>query len=152
MLADSLKMVLVQVQDLAQLVVEQLLPKEKRNHQEAVLTDIQQLTKKLSDSADGIRTDTERAITRLFSPSPTMSDLSVPAVAVEHAITRLFSPSPTMSDLSGPAVAVGTSAQSSTLRNYNSAKEGKLIVERKIMCIEKHMDYHKYVISSDFLE
>jgi len=102
--------------------------KRKRHSQESVLTDIQQLTKKLSDSADGIRTDTERAITRLFSPSPTMSDLS------------------------GPGVAVGTPAESYTLQKYNSAKEDKLIVERKIMCIEKQMEYHKYVISSEFFD
>ncbi len=87
--------------------------KRKRNHQETVLPDIQQLTKKLSDSADGIRTDTEWVIIRLFSPSPTMSDIS------------------------GTAVAVGTSTESYTLWNYNSAKEDKLIVEWKIMCIEK---------------
>jgi hypothetical protein len=34
-----------------------------------------------------------------------------------------------MSDISGTAVAVGTSAESYTLQNYNSAKEDKLIVE-----------------------
>jgi oligoribonuclease NrnB/cAMP/cGMP phosphodiesterase (DHH superfamily) len=59
--------------------------KGKRNRQEAVLTDIQQLTRKLSDSADGIQSETERANTKLFSPSPTYSDVSNPAVAVGNS-------------------------------------------------------------------
>jgi hypothetical protein len=58
--------------------------KRKKNRQEAVLIDIQQLTRKLSDSTDGIQSETEWAITRLFSPAPTFGDFSVPAVAVGH--------------------------------------------------------------------
>jgi len=38
----------------------------------------------LSDSTDGIQSETEWAITRLFSPAPAFGDFSVPAVAVGH--------------------------------------------------------------------
>jgi hypothetical protein len=97
------------------------------NHQEALLTDIQQLTRKLSDIADGIWSEKERAITRLFSPSPTNSNTSNPAVAIGD-----------------------TSLDSYSLHKYNTTKEDELVVERKIMCIEKQMDCHKFVISSEF--
>jgi hypothetical protein len=63
----------------------------KRNHQEAVLTDIQQLTRKLSDSAEGIQSETEWAISRLFSPSPIFSVFSVLAVAVGHTSEDSYS-------------------------------------------------------------
>jgi hypothetical protein len=48
-------------------------------------------------------------------------------------------------------VAVGhTSAGSCSLCNHSAVKED--IVEQKIICIEKRMDLHKYVISSDFFD
>ncbi len=65
------------------------LPPKKRNHQEVVSTEIQQLTRKLS----------------------------VPAVAVGHTL-----------------------ADSYSLGNYSMAKEDKIVVECKIICIEKQMD------------
>jgi hypothetical protein len=34
----------------------------------------------------------------------------------------------------------------------NSAKEEKIIVERKLFCIEKQMEYHKYILSSDVFD
>jgi hypothetical protein len=42
--------------------------RKKRNVEEVVSLDIQTLTEKNANSADGICEDTQRAITRLFSP------------------------------------------------------------------------------------
>jgi hypothetical protein len=83
-------MALVQFLDLAHLAVKHLPPKGKRNHQEVVLTEIQQLTRKLSDSADEIQSETERAISRLISPSPTFSDFSVPALYFCHTSANSY--------------------------------------------------------------
>jgi hypothetical protein len=86
---------------------------KKRLHQDAVLTDLQHFTRKLSDSAVGIRSGTERALSRLFlSPSPTFSDISntaagTAAVAAAHA--------------SGDSYSQRSS--------YSSAKEEKIIME-----------------------
>ena len=86
--------------------------------------DIQKLTKKIAENAVGLRVDTQNAITRLFSPSPTFSELSYSA--------------PT----STATVSIG----------YSEAKSDKVVVERKLLCIEKQMEYHKYVIMSDFFD
>lgn len=102
--------------------------KKKRNVQEVVALDIQSLTKKIAESADGIREDTQRAITRLFSPSPTFSDVSY--AARSGGVTE----STVISD------------------SYTSAKEEKIIVERKLLCINQQMDYHKYVLMSEFFD
>ena len=90
--------------------------------------DIQSLTKKIAESADGIREDTQQAITRLFSPSPTFSDVSY--AAWSGGVTE----STVISD------------------SYTSAKEEKIIVERKLLCINQQMDYHKYVLMSEFFD
>jgi hypothetical protein len=44
--------------------------RKKCNVQEVVALDIQNLTKKIAENADGICVDTQNTITRLFSPSP----------------------------------------------------------------------------------
>ena len=98
--------------------------RKKRNVQEVVAVDIQNLTKKIAENAVGLRVDTQNAITRLFSPSPTFSELSYSA--------------PT----STANVSIG----------YSEAKSDKVVVERKLLCIEKQMEYHKYVIMSDFFD
>jgi hypothetical protein len=45
----------------------------------STVLDIQNLTRIIADSADEIHEDTQRAITRLFSPSPTFNDVSYAA-------------------------------------------------------------------------
>jgi hypothetical protein len=102
--------------------------RKKQNVQEVVTMDIQNLTKKIADSAEGLCEDTQKAITRLFSPSPTYSDVSFNAK------------SGGVSD----SIAVSSS--------YNSAKEDKLIVERKLLCIKEQMKFRKYVLTSDFYD
>jgi hypothetical protein len=98
--------------------------------------DIQQLTQKLSNSADGIQSGTEGAISRLFlSPSPTYSDVSNAAA--------------------GTAVLAAAHASGdsySQCNSYSSAKEEKMVVERKAFCIEKQMEYHKYILSFDIFD
>jgi hypothetical protein len=86
------------------------------------------LTKKIAESADGIREDTQRAITRLFSPSPTFSNVSY--VAHSRGVT-----------------------ESTTVSNsYTSAKEEKIIMGQKLLCINQQMEYHKYVLMSEFYD
>lgn len=100
--------------------------KKKRNVQEVVALDIQHLTRKNANSADGICEDTQWAITRLFSPSPTFSNISYAARS-------------------------GGVIDSASLSNsFHSAKEDKIIVEWRLLCINQQMEYHKHVIMSEF--
>jgi len=67
-------------------------------------------------------------------------------------ITRLFSPSPTFSDVSYAARS-GRVTESPTVSNsYTSAKEEKIIVEWKLLYINQQMEYHKYVLMSEFYD
>jgi hypothetical protein len=100
--------------------------RKKCNVQEVVVLDIQNLTKIFADSADGIREDTQRAITRLFSPSHTFSDVSYAAYSSGLANSATFTSTNT------------------------SAKEDTIIVKWKLPCIKKQMEYHKYVTMSEF--
>jgi hypothetical protein len=84
--------------------------------------------KKIAESADGISEDTQQAITRLFSPSPTFSDVSY--AAWSGGVTE----STVISD------------------SYTLAKEEKIVVERKLLCINQQMDYHKYLLMSEFFD
>jgi hypothetical protein len=61
---------------------------------------------------------------------------------------RLFSPSPTFTDLS-TTTRFGGSADSDGVR---LAKESKIEAERKLLYIREQMDHHKYVLSSDFYD
>ena len=66
----------------------------------------------------------------------------------EKAMVRLFSPSPTCSinDISTTR-SNGSGGGSSAL--YAAAKESKVVIERKLLCVNTRMDYFKYVLSSD---
>ena len=80
-------------------------------------------TQKLSNSADGIRSGTERAISRLFlSPSPSYTDVSNTAAGTAALATARASGN-------------GYSQRNS----YSSAKEEKIIMEQNVFCIEKQM-------------
>ncbi len=83
---------------------------------------------KNADSADGIHEDTQRATTRLFSPSPTFSDVSYTARSSGMADSDTFA------------------------TTYSSAKEDKIIVEQTLLCINQQMEYHRYVIMSEYYD
>jgi len=48
----------------------------KRDASEAALSQIDLLTRRLSDNSDRLTATTEKAMVRLFSPSPTFTDVS----------------------------------------------------------------------------
>jgi hypothetical protein len=85
--------------------------------------DIQNLTKRFPDSTDRIHDDNQIAITRLFSPLPTFSDVSYTAWST------------------------GIADSATVASTYSSTKEDKIIVEQKLLCNNQQMEYHKYVIS-----
>jgi hypothetical protein len=58
----------------------------------------------------------------------------------EKAMVRLLSPSPTFTDVS----TAGTETAS-----YVTAKEYKVTMERKLLCVNEQIEYHKYVLTSD---
>ena len=96
----------------------------KYNVQEVVASlDIQNLTKRFPDSTDRIHDDNQIAITRLFSPLPTFSDVSYTAWST------------------------GIADSATVASTYSSTKEDKIIVEQKLLCNNQQMEYHKYVIS-----
>ena len=70
----------------------------------------------------GRRADTEKVMVRLLSPSPTLSD----AGSTRNA------------DIGGNGLA-----------SYIAAKESKVIVEKILLCLEKQIEYYKYVLTSE---
>jgi len=58
----------------------------------------------------------------------------------EKAMVRLFSPSPTFTDVSS---SVNETA------SYVAAKEVKVVVERKLLCLKEQIEYQKYVLMSE---
>ncbi len=80
------------------------------------------ITKKITENAEGLHVDMQNAITMIFSPSPTFSDINFVAWSDSVTVTS----------------------------SHNGAKSDKLAVERKLLCIDKQMKYHKYVTISDF--
>ncbi len=54
----------------------------------------------------------------------------------------LFSPSPTFIDIS-------TSGGGGESYSYKAAKESKVVMERKLLCVKEQIEYHKYVLLSD---
>ena len=87
----------------------------KRDASEAALSQIDLLTRRLSDNSDRLTATTEKAIVRLFSPSPTFTDIS-------------------------------SSNESSSLA---AAKETKIVVERKLLCLKEQIEFQKYVLMSE---
>jgi hypothetical protein len=55
-------------------------------------------------------------------------------------MVRLFSPSPSFTDVSS---SVNETA------SYVAAKEVKVVVERKLLCLKEQIDYQKYVLTSE---
>jgi hypothetical protein len=98
--------------------------RKKRNIQELVALDIQNLTKKITENTEGLCVDMQNIITRHFSPSPTFTDISFAAQSDSVPITN----------------------------SHNSAKSDKLVVKRKLLFIDKQMEYQKYVIMPDFFD
>ena len=56
------------------------------------------------------------------------------------AMVHLFSPSPTFTDIS---------CNGGGSSSYAAAKESKVVMKRKLLCLKEQMDYHKYVLMSD---
>ncbi len=103
--------------------------RKKHNVQEVVVMGIQNLTKRIADSANVTRKGIQRAITRSF-----------------------FSPSPTFSDVSYNARSSGIADNSTFDSTFTSAKEDKIIVEQQLLCIDQQIEYQKYVIMSEFYD
>ena len=60
----------------------------------------------------------------------------------EKVMVRLISPCPTFTDVS----TVGTESA------YVAAKECKVTVERKLLCVKEQIEYHKYVLMSEYFD
>jgi hypothetical protein len=89
-----------------------------------VSAEIKELTKNLAEQAGKIATNTNNAITKLFSPfSPQCSSFS-------ESIASASSKSP-------------------PVNTFQLAREEKVKTERKIICIKEQMDFYKYVLSSE---
>jgi hypothetical protein len=58
----------------------------------------------------------------------------------EKDMVHLFSPSPTFTDIS---------CNGGGSSSYAAAKESKVAVDSKLLCLKEQMDYHKYVLMSD---
>jgi hypothetical protein len=104
-------MELVQVLVLAQLVEVEL-------HGD-LSTEIKELTKKFADQAEKMTTNTNNAITKLFSP---------------------FSPQPS---------SFSESSKSQPVDIFQLGREEKVNTKRKIICIKEQMDFYKYMLSSE---
>ncbi len=57
-------------------------------------------------------------------------------------MVRLFSPYPTFTDIS-------ISGGGGESYSYKAAKESKVVMERKLLCIKEQIEYYKYVLLSD---
>ncbi len=69
-----------------------------------------------------------------------------------NAFSRLFSPLPTFSDVNYAARSSVFPDNATLSNSYSNAKEGKVIVERKLLCIKERMDHHKYVLMSELYD
>ena len=101
--------------------------KKKWNVQEAVALDIQSLTKKCRIcgwNSWGYATSNYKA----------------------------FSPSPMFSNVCYAACSSGVTESTTVSNSYIPAKEEKIIVEQKLLCINQQMEYHKYVLMSEFYD
>jgi hypothetical protein len=90
----------------------------KRDVSEMASSQIDLLTRRLSENSDRHTSTTEKAMVHLFSPSPTFTDVST----------------------------VGTESA------YVAAKECKVTVERKLLCVKEQIEYHKYVLMSEYFD
>jgi hypothetical protein len=77
------------------------------------------LVRYLSENSDQLRNTAIKAMVHLFSPSPTFTNISCNG---------------------GDGVASSS---------YAAAKESKVVMKRKLLCLKEQMDYHKYVLMSD---
>jgi hypothetical protein len=59
---------------------------------------------------------------------------------MEKVMVHLFSPSPTFTEVSG----AGNDSDP-----YVAAKESKVVVERKRLCLKEQMEYNKYILASE---
>jgi hypothetical protein len=91
----------------------------KRDASEAALTELNVLARHLSENSAKLMNTAEIAMVHLFSPYPTFTDISCNG---------------------GDGVASSS---------YAAAKECKVFVERKLLCLKEQMDYHKYVLMPD---
>jgi hypothetical protein len=89
---------------------------KKRDASEAALSQIDLLTRRLSENSDRLTNTTEKAMVRLFSPSPTFTDVS---------------------------------SSVNETASYVAAKEVKVVVERKLLCLKEQIEYQKYVLMSE---
>jgi hypothetical protein len=90
----------------------------KRDASEAALSQIDLLTHHLSDNSDRLTATTEKAMVRLFSPSPTFIEVSG-----------------------------GNDASS-----LAAAKEAKVVVERKLLCLKEQIEFQKYVLTFEYFD
>jgi len=81
---------------------------------------------------------TDAAFLQLETATNRLSDLSA------HS-ARLFSPSPTFAGETDNST--GSAGAESV--SYVSAKESKVVVERKLLCIKEQTQHYKYVLASD---
>ena len=81
---------------------------------------------------------TGAAFLQLETATNRLSDLSA------HS-ARLFSPSPTFAG----ETANSTGSAGAESVSYVSAKESKVVVERKLLCIKEQTQHYKYVLASD---
>jgi len=79
----------------------------KRDASEAALSELNALARHLSENSDQLRNTTEKAMVHLFSPSPTFTVISCNG---------------------GDGVASSS---------YAAAKESKVVVERKLLCLKE---------------
>jgi hypothetical protein len=90
----------------------------KRDASDAAMLQIDMLMKRLSDNSDRLTNETEKAMVRLFSPSPTFTDIS-------------------------------NSGGGGESYSYLAARESKVVMERKLLCVKEQIEYYKYVLLSD---
>ena len=85
------------------------------NPQGSFKDQLEELEKYLSDNSDRLTATTDKAMVRLFSPSPTFTEVS------------------------------GSNDASSLA----GAKEAKVVVERKLLCLKEQIEFQKYVLTSE---
>jgi hypothetical protein len=88
---------------------------------------IGELTKNLAEQAEKITTNTNNAITKLFSPfSPLRSSFSESIASA--------------------------SSKSLPVDNFQLAREEKVNTEQNIICIKEQIDFYKYMLSSEHFD